>query len=151
MAVLAEVFGTFGVIVSMIFIIVEINQNNVQASAATTQAFFASVRELDLMVASDPVWSDIVLKGRDQDANLSGVDQYRYDAYVAAVIDLWDEMFLRYQDKLTDPLTLSLWEGWFQRWAKRHVHSSTWDRIKWNYDHWIADKVEAAIGYGNVD
>jgi hypothetical protein len=151
MAALAEVIGTVGVIISLIFVVVGINKNTVQASAATTQAFFASVREVDLVVTADPSWSEIIVKGRKQDANLSAVEQFRYDGYLTLMIDLWDELYLRYQDQLTDPVTLGLWEEWFQDWAKRYISPSTWERIKWNYSASIEEKVEAAIGYGKVD
>ena len=151
MAALAEVVGTVGVIVSLIFVVVGINRNTIQASAATTQAFFASVREVELEVAANPSWSEIVVKGRKLEVELSDVEQYRYDAYVTSMIDLWDELYLRYQDELTDPITLELWEGWFQDWAKRHISRSTWDRIKWSYAGGIEKKVEAAIEYRKVD
>jgi len=151
MAALAQVVGTIGVIISLIFVLVEINKNTVQASAATTQGFFAAYREIELMVASDPTWSEIVLQGRKQEADLSEVEQFRYDQYVGSIIDLWDELYLRYSDGLTDPVTLSLWEEWFQKWARRNISHSTWDRLKWSYAGGIEEKVEAAIGYGKVD
>lgn len=145
MAAVADVIGTIGVIVSLIFVVVGINKNTVQASAATTQNFFSAVREVELAVASDQSWSEIVVKGRKQTASLTDIEQFRYDGYVIAMIDLWDELYLRYQDELTDPLTLSLWEEWFQSWAMHNISPSTWDRIKWNYKHEINEKVEAAI------
>lgn len=152
MAALAEVIGTVGVIISLIFVVVGINKNTVQASAATTQAFFAAYREVELVVTADPSWSEIIVKGRKQDANLSAVEQFRFDGYVGLVIDLWDELYLRHQDELTDPVTLGLWEEYFQEWAKRNVSPSTWDRIRWNYTNTgVDEKVEAAIGYGKVD
>ena len=151
MAALAQVIGTIGVIISLIFVLVEINKNTIQASAATTQGFFAAYREVELMVAADPSWSEIVVKGGKQEADLTDVEQFRYDQYVGAIIDLWDELYLRYQDELTDPVTLRLWEEWFQKWAQRNVSRSTWERIKWNYDYGMDKKVEAAIGYSKVD
>ena len=151
MAALADVIGTIGVIVSLIFVVVGINKNTVQASAATTQNFFAAVREVELAVASDQIWSEIVVKGRKQTASLTDIEQFRYDSYVIAMIDLWDELYLRYQDQLTDPMTLSLWEEWFQSWATRNISPSTWDRIKWNYTYEINRKVEAAIELNKVN
>ena len=151
MAALAQVIGTIGVIISLIFVLVEINKNTVQASAATTQGFFTAYREIELMVAADPSWSEIVLQGRKQEADLTEVEQFRYDQYVEAIIDLWDQLYLRYQDELTDAVTLRLWEEWFQKWAKRNISHSTWERIKWNYDYGMDKKIEAAIGYGQID
>jgi len=151
MAALAEVIGTIGVIVSLIFVVIGINKNTTQASATTTQAFFASFRELEMVIAADQSWSEIVVKGRNQEADLTDTEQFRYDTYVSLVIDHWDELYLRYQDRLTDPVTLSIWEEWFQEWAKRNVSRSTWDRIKWNYDYGMDQKVEAAIGYSKAD
>jgi hypothetical protein len=44
----------------------------------------------------------MIIRGRDPDVPLSEVDEYRYDVYVVAELDLWDEMLLRNEDRLLD-------------------------------------------------
>lgn len=79
LAALAEVTGTAGVIASLVFVVVQINNNTIQASAATTQAFFKSFRELEMVVAADPSWSKMVAKGRTREADPIGTERFRYD------------------------------------------------------------------------
>ena len=145
-AAVAEVIGTIGVIVSLIFVAHSINTSTDEARASQTHVIFDTSRQIDLTVAADPEWSRIVVQGRSRQEPLSEVEQYRYDAYLVAVIDLWDQMLERYDDGLMDDQEVGYWELYFADWAQRHLTESAWQRIKWNYTGGdIGSKIEAAI------
>jgi hypothetical protein len=144
-AAVAELVGTIGVIISLVFLVVSINKSTAEAAADSTQAFYDSVQRIEMAVAMDAGWSAIVLEGRKQDARLSELEQFRYDLYVVGVLDNWDGLQTRFEDGLMDEIDLNDWDQYFANWARRHVSASTWDRIKWQYTQGIVPKLETAI------
>ena len=146
-ASLAEVVGMLGVIISLVFLVISINRSTAEAAASTTQGFFDAVQTVEMAIASDAKWSAIVVAGRKKDARLSEIEQFRYDAYVIAMVDNWDALQSRYDDGLMKLETLEGWDVYFSEWARRHVSPATWNRIKWqDYNHGMALKLEKAIG-----
>ena len=133
-AAVAEVIGTAGVIVSLVFVAFSINSNTAEVRASQTNYLVESSREIELAVATDHEWSRIVVKGRSRSEELSEVEQYRYDIYLVATIDLWDWMFDRYDDGLMSDVNLDGWNRYFVGWTKSHISESDWQRIRWQFD-----------------
>ena len=133
-AAVAEVIGTAGVIVSLIFVAFSINSNTEEARASQTNYLFESSREIELAVATDHEWSRIVVKGRGRSEPLSEIEQFRYDAYLVANIDLWDWMLDRYDDGLMTDINLDGWDRYFVGWTKSNISESDWQRLRWQYD-----------------
>jgi len=145
-AALAEVVGTLGVIISLVFLVISINRSTAEAAAGASQDFFNSVLTVEMALASDAEWSAIVVAGRKADAHLSETDQFRYDAYIVSMIDNWDGMQSRFDDGLMKLESLEDYDAFFSEWAKRHVSPATWDRIKWqHYSKGTVLKLEKAI------
>jgi hypothetical protein len=145
MTALAELIGTLGVIVSLVFLVIGINKNTAEATADSAQAFYDSVSAVELAVASDASWVEIVVKGRNPGADLTEVERYRYDAYLTSMLDIWDGLQLRFTDGLMQEENLQDWDEYFIEWSIRHVSSATWERLKWQYDGGIAVKLERAL------
>lgn len=136
-----------GVIISLAFLVIGINRSTAEATAGASQGFFDAVQTVEMAVASDAEWSAIVVTGRKEDADLSEIEQFRYDAYVISMVDNWDALQSRFDDGLMKAEILESWDEYFSEWARRHVSPATWDRIKWqDYNHGMAVKLEKAIG-----
>ena len=145
-AALAEVIGTLGVIISLVFLVISINRSTAEATAYASQDFFNAVQAVELAIASDAEWSAIVIAGRKADAHLPEIEQFRYDAYVTAMVDNWDLLQTRFDDGLMKLGTLEDWDGYFGEWARRNVSPATWDRINWqDYNPGMVLKLEKAI------
>ena len=150
-AAIAEVIGTAGVIVSLVFVALSINSNTEEARISQTNYIFDASREIELAVATDQEWSRIVVKGRNRSEPLSENEQFRYDAYLVANIDLWDWMADRHRDALMSDVNLSGWNAYFVGWAKLHISKSDWQRLRWQYDaDPIAQAVQEAISANSV-
>ena len=102
-------------------------------------------RQIELTVASDPEWVSIILQGRSHVDQLSEIDQYRYDAYLSAVLDLWDQLLVRNADGLMDEGMIEDWDIYFDNWVQRFITDSDWQRFKWQYSADIPAKVQAAL------
>jgi len=145
-AALAEVIGTLGVIISLIFVVIGINRSTAEAAAGASQEFFDAILAVELAIASDADWSAIVVAGRKADTQLSDIEKFRFDTYVSAMVDNWDALQTRFDDGLMEPETLEGWDVYFSEWAKRNLSQATWDRIKWQgYRHSMVLKLEKAI------
>ena len=145
-AAVGEIAASVGVIISLIFVAHSINTSASEARASQTNVIFEATRNIDLAVASDPEWSRIIVQGRSRQDPLSEVDQYRYDAYLVATLDLWDQMNERLGYGLMTKEEFGFWELYFAEWARRHLEDSDWQRVKWHYTGGnIISKIEAAI------
>ena len=146
-AAAAEIAGTLGVIVSLMFVVFSVNNNTIEVRASHRNYIYDSSREVELAVASDDEWSRIVVKGRKKGEQLSEIEQYRYDAYLVSTIDIWAVMLERYNDGLMAVSTIDGWDQYFIEWARRNVSESDWQRIKWQYldDDIITQKIESVI------
>ncbi len=142
---IAEVIGTIGIIVSLVFVVYSVNSNTNEVRAAQTNVIYEASRQIEVSVASDPEWAGIILKGRSHAEQLSEIDQYRYDTYVVAILDTWDQLLDRYSDGLMSEGQIEGWDIYFDDWVERYVTDSDWQRIKWQYSGPIMAKMEAAL------
>ncbi|MCH7502735.1 MAG: hypothetical protein IIA10_05205 [Proteobacteria bacterium] len=145
MAAIAEVIGTIGIIASLIFVVVSINRNTSEVNASQMNVIYGVSRQIELAIASDPEWTDIILRGRSHSDQLSETEQYRYDVYPVAVIDLWDLLTLRDSDGLMDEDMVVSWHIYFHDWVKRYMTESDWQRVNWQYSGEIMTLMDAAF------
>jgi hypothetical protein len=144
-ASVAEVIGTVGVILSLVFVAYSININTNEVRASYTHLLFETTRQIELTVASDAEWSRIIVQGRTRQGQLTEVEQHRYDAYLTAMVDLWAEMLDRYDDGLVELQMLADWDTYFAVWVQHSLTESDWERIKWGWPGPIRSRVEAAL------
>ena len=150
-AAFAEVIGTVGVIVSLIFVAFSIDRNTDEARAEQTNHLYDVSRTIELAVAADQEWSRIIVKGRNGDEPLSDVEKFRYDAYLVSVIDLWDGTLDRYTDDLIRLSQLQDWDDYFEEWASRHVSKNAWERIRWQYVGSLREKIDGLVAASSND
>ena len=143
-AALAEVIGTVGVIVSLIFVAFSINNNTSEFKAAQANQLYESSREVELAVASDHEWARIIVKGQKNEEPLSELEQYRYDVYLVQTMDIWDGLLERYVDGLMSEENLTGWDQYYIDCAERFVSDDAWQRIKWQYAGGITEEAVGA-------
>ena len=144
-AAIAEIIGTIAVIVSLVFVGISINRSTDETRANQTNVLYETARQIELVVAADPEWSRIVVQGRSGVREFNDVEQYRYEAYLIAVLDLWDETLDRYEDGLISVNMVEGWEFYFTEWTKRYVTDYDWQRIKWSYGSGRMDRVPSIL------
>ena len=145
-AAIAEIVGTAGIIVSLVFVAISINSNTTEVRASQINSIYEGTRQIEMSVASDPEWVDIVIRGRSQAALLSEAEQWRYDTYLTSTLDLWDKLRARAQDGLMDDDELEGWEAYFEGWARRYLSNNDWQRLRWQFpDSTLIGRVDAAI------
>ena len=145
LAAIAEVIGTIGIILSLVFVAYSVNTNTKEVRASQINAIYDATRQMEMTVASDPEWVGIILQGRSRAEQLSEIDQYRYDAYVVATLDLWDQLLTRAAEGLMDEEEIEGWDIYFEAWVERFVTDSDWQRIRWQYVGLILTRMDAAL------
>ena len=141
----AEVIGTIGIIVSLVFVAYSVNSNTNAVKASQTNVVYEASRQIELAVASDPEWAGIVLRGRSHAEQLTEIEQFRYDAYLVVVLDSWDHLLDRFSDGLMTEDQIDGWEKYFEDWVDRYLTNSGWQRIKWQFSGPIMAKVKSAL------
>jgi len=134
-----------GIIVSLLLVAISIGSNTNEVQASQINAVYDESRHIEMAVAADPEWVDIVIRRSRQSSHLSENELWRYDAHVVSIIDIWDQLNSRAADGLMDKNEFEGWNTYFADWTKRYVKDSDWQRLKWRYNESMKTRVDAAI------
>lgn len=69
----------------------------------------------------------------------------QYKMWLGMHIDLWDQSRSDGAEKLISPDEIKGWDGFFIKWARRHVSVEVWHEIKWGWEAGFADNVETLL------
>jgi len=106
--------ANLGVLVGIVFLIIEINQNTEQAEldaaalqTSNYQEIIASVIELNSYVIQDPEFTDILIRGEANPSDLTPVELRRYDSYTIVTIRHGDMAYYQYLQGTIDEQRLN--------------------------------------------
>ncbi len=108
LANLAEIFGTAAIVVSLIYVAVQIRQNTRATRLSTAQNVFHDLRESTAMIANDAEMAQLHLKGMVDDESLSPVERYRFYTYLNNAFRVYENAFYQNQEGALDAY---VWEG----------------------------------------
>ncbi len=100
-ALIAEIIGSFAIVVTLIILIFEIRGNTGEIRAATQANIAARTQAIPLALMTNPQWAD-VFDRRIAGEELSSAEETQYFAYSVAVLKLAEEAFLVYRDGRLD-------------------------------------------------
>ena len=143
---IAEIVGTVAVVVSLLFVAYSVNRNTEELQGEHENDLYDADREIELALASDAVWTDIVRRGRYQTDELSESETFRYDLYVVQHLNLWEQMIGRHEQGLMPSDKFLSWDSFYERFVANFIHEDVWLRVKWNHsDPNFRQRVEAAM------
>jgi len=133
-ASLAEIVGSFAVVISLILVVFSVDRNTAAIKAQVDDASYAAVREVNLSLLNNPELFDITLRAVRGLDNLDEAELEKYKAWLHINLDLWE----RYFDWESSGLILTNgndtgWNDYFSAWTKRYISRETWSQIKWQY------------------
>jgi hypothetical protein len=108
---LAEVLGAIGVILTLIFLTLQIRQNTKALRGASYQAAIASVSEVSREIGLNQDAADIVLRGNRSPDQLSEIEWVRYSALNVALMRNFENTFYQYRSGMIEA---DAWQGWRQ-------------------------------------
>ena len=105
---LAEIFGTISVVLSLIFVGVEINQNTNLTRNQAYLDFAESLKDLTLQVSTDDVLPSLVARTVEGETvnDFSLEDQIRLNSMQTATVRTWEGLFRSWQSGLLPEETI---------------------------------------------
>ena len=106
---LAEIFGTISVVLSLIFVGVEINQNTNLSRNQAYLDFSERVEESSLQIATDDVLPGLVARTAEGETlnDFSLEDQVRLNSMQIAAVRVWESLFRSWQSGLLPEETIT--------------------------------------------
>ena len=109
LANLGQVIGAVAVVVSLIYVALQIRQNTSAIRSAAAQTVHEHFATWYRLVAADPELSQIVVNGLRDYSSLSEMERARFIAAYMAFVSYSQNAFLKWRQGLLEP---SLWMGW---------------------------------------
>ena len=105
---LAEIFGMIGVVLSLIFVGVEVNQNTNLSRNQAYLDFSESLKDLTLQIATDDVLPSLIARtvAGETRIDFSIEDQVRLNSMQIATVRVWESLFRSWQSGLLPEETI---------------------------------------------
>lgn len=126
----AEIIGTIAVVVSLLFVAHSIQRNTEEAQAQQLNDLYDANREIELALASDATWSEIVRRGNIQYSDLSESEKYRYRAYWMAHLNLWEQLIGRHGQGLVPQDSYEGWNAAYASFVGMSLSNDAWQLLK---------------------
>lgn len=111
LANIGQVIGALAVVISLIYVALQIRQNTNAVRAATAQSVHEHYANWYNSFAGDETLPEIAIKGLKDYASLSEIEKARFVALFMAFLSYGQNAFLKWRQGLLEP---SLWIGWEQ-------------------------------------
>ena len=109
LANIGQVIGAIAVVISLIYVALQIRQNTNAVRSATAQAVHEHFANWYQLVAADSELSQIVATGLRDYGSLSEEERVRFIATFMSFLSYSQNAFLKWREKLLAP---PLWMGW---------------------------------------
>ena len=113
---IAELFGAAGVVLSLLYLSIQMRQSNRLAKRAATQGVLAARAEVNRFLASDPVLNELVWRGMESPDDLDENEWKRFINAFIPMIRHCEAIFLDHQEGLLRPGTWRSQESSMRRW-----------------------------------
>jgi hypothetical protein len=111
---LGEVIGAIAVVISLVYLAVQIRQNTRMVRASAEQAVFESGIEFDRTLVSDPELTRIWHLGRSNPDELTKEEARRFRRLMSMLYRNFENLYFQHQKALVDDHVFAVWrEGFF--------------------------------------
>lgn len=145
---LGSFIGGFGVVISVIYLAVQIRQNTKSLSSAAYQQIVTSISDWSREVAMDPAAVRIVSSGILGDNKLTAEELAQFDLLMVSLLRNYENVHFQY---LSGALPGSSWSGWSSRILGTLNNPGAlqwWQRQQGAYSQSFQTFVDQAIGKG---
>ena len=106
---LFEIIGILAVVVSLVFVTIELRNNTNAIYSQTNQGLVELNSDLNIARMENSELADLWVRGGTDPETLTEVEQYRYRMMKGSVFNIWEQAFYSYTN---GTLTDELWRGW---------------------------------------
>ena len=147
-AALGELAATVAVIISLVFVVVSVNQNTNALQGVNDNAIFEQHIQLMNLVVADPSLAAILAKKRSDNAQLTEIETIRWEQYQNNLLDIWVMAYTRHETGLLADDHWKPWDtyfiGLFQNGAER-LTRERWIELKYGFSPEFWAHVDQAL------
>ena len=109
LADLAQVVGALGVIISLVYVALEVGQNTQALKAATFQEMAAQSVEIGLRAVDDPEYGDFFIKAALTPDSLNELEDLRWNALLGGTFRQFENVHYQFSIGMLEP---RMWKGY---------------------------------------
>ena len=128
-AAIAEIVGTFAVVVSLIFVGMSVRQNTAVNQANQRNVLYELTDNWFSDQVSNPELYEIELKAADPQA-LTPVERRRYSDQVYRSINVWEIAYFNHQNGLLTDDQYQAWHNAMARWIETSLPRWIWNGMR---------------------
>jgi hypothetical protein len=147
-AALGELVATVAVVVSLIFVVISVDQNTDALQGVNDNALFERHDNFMRIFVEDASMAAILAKKRRGEEPLSDVEAVRWERYRLSLADIWVMAFLRHERGLLDDGHWEAWDLYFRDLFSNQAEAFTkseWAKLRYGYDEHFWEHVDAAL------
>lgn len=130
-ASVAEIVSSLAVVVSLVFLVIEVNRNTEATIGDTSQQLLNLLQQADSWLA-DAAFADVFVRARDVDATVNAAEREQYATYVKLKWDACELAFDRRQAELVSDDYWDAWEGGCKAMLEPYLAREIWrERRTW--------------------
>ena len=104
-----ELIGGISVVISLVYLAVQIRQNTQTVRASAYQSILAAAVQARLTVAQDPVLCRRMLDGLHESEKLTDDEKAQLRQTISAMLRLFENVFFQYRRSMVEE---AIWESW---------------------------------------
>lgn len=151
LASIAEIIASIAVVISLLFVGLQISDNTAVIRASQSNDLYDALREVDLVVLSNPHLMGVVDKGiGGRRSEMSEEEIVYFRNYVAQNFSIWEQAYFRADEGMMSQEYYRAWEENFSQYLRRGVTSDDLDYVLPWFDQQFRSRVlEIAKSLGN--
>lgn len=104
-----EIVGALAVVLSLVYLAVQVRQNNGMLRRAASRDAVASVRAVNQTLIRDPGMTQIVRQGLKYPEQMDDTDRARFHVFLFNFLKVYEDLHFHYKAGALEP---AIWEGW---------------------------------------
>ncbi len=128
-ASVAEIVSSLAVVISLVFLVVEVNRNTEATIGDTSQQLLNLLQQADSWLA-DSAFASVYVRAGDSDATISATERAQYAAWVKLKWDACELAFDRRQAELVSDDYWEAWDGGCTAMLEPHLAREIWREIR---------------------
>lgn len=147
-AAMAEVFGAFAIVLSLIYAGYELRRSGRMSSLEVDVILYEREREHNAVLFQNGEMAELVLTAQQAAHDLIGADRLRYLEYQHDFLDSWEIAFAYHRDGILDDESWEGWNQWYVLQMKQRPRFA-WEENRHNFTPGpFMDHVDAALRGG---
>ena len=143
LAAVAEIAAAVGVIVSLVFVVISLNQNTAALQSINDNLLYEFQDSRLDNVTSVPGFAEVLLKHTNGE-KLSEAEALKLDYWMLRELNMWELAYIRYREGLMPPAQWVAWEASFTNRLLSYLDQAKWNTWKDSYGMDFRDHVDEA-------